>query len=476
MPESELSVVIDSRLQNPPPPVSSISQPAEVSGNRLRWESSIWGSHPNWVVEPSMARIEEAIAPHLQQLQTSSRSLAPAHDIDIEFLAEGAFNKTYTATLATRSHCQSYIVRVSLPVDAYYKMASEVATIKYLRTQTSIPIPEVFAWDAGYENPIGYEWMLMERVAGLPLREVWYPENKTGSVDWDIKQRTVEAIAESVAQMWRLKFPVGGSLYLADGIGVPGTVYNDLTRSEPIFVTVGRVVALEFFWENHLQLTGIERGPFRSSGPWLESRLRFVIADAERLMNQAQIGKSELEQAVFMKMAADRLLRQLPDFFPLPQAQGNTPHESFALSHPDLTGHNILVDPSGALVSIIDWECTNALPTWAACQIPYLLDSLPPRTEKPREEDYSDSLYLEHLEEYEQTILRQLFLARMSEIEPSWVEEFESQEGNRRRDFETAVSWAGGVSGFHNRALQKWLDMLEGQGGSGARDYHSLRD
>ena len=258
MPESGSSA----RVVDQPPPVSPNSQPVEeLAGNRLLWEHTIWGSHPKWVVEPNMARI----ASHLQQLWTSSCNL----------------------TLAPRwGRHQSYIIRVSLPVDAYYKTASEVATIKYLHAHTSIPIPDVFAWDASDDNPIGFEWILMERVSGIPLQEVWYPEHMAGSVDWHIKERTVERLAEVVAQMWRLRFPVGGSLYLADGTGVPGPADNGLALSDNISVTVGRVVSLEFFWENHLQLTGIERGPFRSSGPWLESRLRFVIADAERVTKQ----------------------------------------------------------------------------------------------------------------------------------------------------------------------------------------------
>ena len=469
------------------PLLSSIIQPAEeLTGIRLSWEYDIWGSHPRWAVEPSIPLIKDAIVPHLQQqLRASSGNLTHAEEIDLEFLAEGCFNKTYTATLPTSGGCQSYIVRVSLPVDSHYKTASEVATIKYLRARTSIPIPDVFAWDADEGNPMGFEWILMEKVAGLPLQDVWYPADGSGSVDWQVKQRVVEVIAESVAQMWRLRFTVGGSLYLPDGIDLPGLVENDdLTSSGGTSVTVGRIVSMEFFWENHHQLTDIERGPFHSSGPWLQSRLRFVIADADRILqhtNQTQgiqdaaPDTDEVEQATFMKETAERLLRQLPNFIP---KFDNTRPELFTLSHSDFSANNILVDSSGFLVGAIDWECTNALPTWAACKIPYVLDSWNPRTKKPLPECYiagPTGIYLEHLEAYEQTILRQLFLERMNEIEPSWTEEFKCQEGNRKRDFETAVAWVGDVSGFHNRGLRNWLNMLEGQGGSGAEKYYSLR-
>ena len=409
--------------------VSPDSQP--IVGNRLHWEHTIWGSHPKWVVEPCLDRIEQAISPHIQQLWASRCSRMTTQDIDIEFLAEGAFNKTYTATRAPCWHRQSYIVRISLPVDAYYKTVSEVATIKYLRAHTSIPIPEVFSWDASDQNPIGFEWILMERVIGLPLQEVWYPEHKVGSVGWHIKERTVELLADAVAQMWRLRFPVGGSLYVADEVGVPGPVDvpgpadvsglvdNYQTLPERIPVKVGREVSLEFFWEDHLHLTGIERGPFSSSRPWLESRLRFVMADAEKVMYHVQgIDKGEMKQAICMKEVAERLLHQLPNFIPMPLE--STLPESFALCHADFSGHNILVDHNGTLVSIIDWECTNALPTWSACQVPDVIDSIDPRTEKPREEDYGDvALYLEDLESYELAKLRRLFLARMSDIEPS---------------------------------------------------------
>jgi len=89
----------------------------------------------------------------------------------------------------------------------------------------------------------------------------------------------------------------------------------------------------------------------------------------------------------------------------------------------------------GKLTAVIDWECVSALSLWRACQIPVLLQGRG-RDEEPYWEDYAvdepgdevedepapdvldnegvNSLYWDHLLEYEQTQLRRLFVTKWS--------------------------------------------------------------
>ena len=60
-----------------------------------------------------------------------------------------------------------------MPVDPFYKTESEVATLKYLGSNTEIPVATVIAWDSSLKNELGYEWILLEKLAGVELGQVW---------------------------------------------------------------------------------------------------------------------------------------------------------------------------------------------------------------------------------------------------------------------------------------------------------------
>ena len=57
-------------------------------------------------------------------------------------------------------------------MEPFYKTTSEVATLAYIRRYTTIPVPEVIAHCAIAEKELGFEWILMEKIHGVPLREV----------------------------------------------------------------------------------------------------------------------------------------------------------------------------------------------------------------------------------------------------------------------------------------------------------------
>ena len=62
-------------------------------------------------------------------------------------------------------------MRVSLPVEPFFKTESEAATLSYIRTHTSIPVPEVIEWDSSADNPLGFEWVLVDKVEGVCMGE-----------------------------------------------------------------------------------------------------------------------------------------------------------------------------------------------------------------------------------------------------------------------------------------------------------------
>lgn len=49
------------------------------------------------------------------------------------------------------------------------KTESEVATMRYLRERTSVPVPVVYHYDSNPFNRLGGEYILMSKVCVLPL-------------------------------------------------------------------------------------------------------------------------------------------------------------------------------------------------------------------------------------------------------------------------------------------------------------------
>ncbi|KAH7019833.1 hypothetical protein EDB80DRAFT_701637 [Ilyonectria destructans] len=53
------------------------------------------------------------------------------------------------------------------------KTMNEVGVTTWLSKNTAIPLPEVIAYDASVDNPIGHEYTLLSRVQGVTLGDIY---------------------------------------------------------------------------------------------------------------------------------------------------------------------------------------------------------------------------------------------------------------------------------------------------------------
>lgn len=134
------------------------------------------------------------------------------------------------------------------------------------------------------------------------------------------------------------------------------------------------------------------------------------------------------------------------------------------LFHDDLNKQNILVDETeaGTITAVLDWESISTVPLFVGCQYPPFLqgrpsDERPVKTKYKEENGDTPELYWEHLDMYELTQLRKLFLAEMRRMQPGWAEIFDASQ--RQRDFDLAINCADDL--FMGRRLQNWLTELE---------------
>ncbi|RMJ10436.1 hypothetical protein CDV36_009937 [Fusarium kuroshium] len=408
----------------------------------LHWEEHTFGLQPRWKVEPDINKIKSTLQP-----------LFPSSPVQVEFFAQGAFNKLYQVMIPDQP---SLMLRISLPVDPRYKTLSEVATMRWVNAVTTIPLPQVIGYNSSLDSALGFEWILMTRLGGTSLSDAW------AHIDFSTKSALVRQFALFEASLFRNQLSGIGNIYP-----------TALPTPTPI---TGRIVSMPFFWGDRINLD-MDRGPFRHSRDWMAARLELAESDCLAVLRKYPTGAELDSDAEDDREDATRTasiiakLQQLIDFvFP----ETTMAEDPTVLCHTDLSRSNILVDDAGKLTGVIDWECVSALPLWKACSYPAFLEGRP-RHKKPDETRYAHDpdqvpscLYLEHLLEYELTLLRSLFLEEMERVEPRWITVFNASQ--LQRDFDLAAENCDSEN--LARDILRWADSIAG--GSGGLT--SLRD
>jgi len=94
-----------------------------IQQSELVWEENLFGIKPAWTIEPLVTIIKKLARQSLEC------------DCNIEFLAQGAFNKVYSVKCSDGD----YVFRVALPVAPKIKTLSEVETINSSAPRQAFP-------------------------------------------------------------------------------------------------------------------------------------------------------------------------------------------------------------------------------------------------------------------------------------------------------------------------------------------------
>ena len=355
---------------------------------------------PTWIRTPDLSIIRDLAIQNLPQ---------DFANVQIKFFAEGAFNKLYNIWSSQNS--RQYIMRITLPVEPFYKTESESATLAYIRKHTSISVPNVVAYDSNHENPLGFEWMLLEKIDGVPLSDVWE------RMDFKSKTKLSKEIAQTIQQLSNLRFRKIGSLYFSEvqnqlrdrkpSSDSTKTKDSIMAHSRTLFKSsdeadnaldvnkgiqssytevkidqdigakfvVGPIVSPWFFRDKRVLLPA-DRGPFLSSYTLMLAKAQIQI---ERIKNLSPLSTDEYysesdeelmdDQDEILKICDD-LKTLIADYFsPL----GND-KDTNTLYHSDLSDQNIIVDPNTyCITGIVDWESVSICPSWETCDYPYFL-------------------------------------------------------------------------------------------------------
>ncbi|KAI0592868.1 kinase-like domain-containing protein [Biscogniauxia sp. FL1348] len=383
----------------------------------LKWVRDGLLLRPEWTVEPTI----EAIVATLKTV------IGPENNFHVEHMHNGTYSKLYRVSYSQ----QYFVMRISLPVCPTTKTESEVATLKWVYQNTKLPVPRVKCYDASRENPLGFEWILMDHMDGAPLSQCWR------EISFDAKERIVRQIAAYATSAFEKQFNWGiGNMYPGPATAAGGRAY-----------------------------IGHRRGPFFDPSEWTATRLALSYSD---LMLRIKDLKSESHQKIIKNMLVliERIEALKNRFFHEKQSPAPAPT---MLWHDNISLDNLLVDENGVLCGVLDWQCVSCLPLHEACQFPAFLQQSRDRYDEPvmirylniasNGDGQLDPVYWIHLRKYEMTQLRLLFLDEMRFRCPGFVKAWVEKGAIDLRDYEAAVQNCDNEYAY--KIVQSWADAIE---------------
>ncbi|KAG7441129.1 uncharacterized protein BT62DRAFT_937370 [Guyanagaster necrorhizus] len=212
-------------------------------------------------------------------------------------------------------------------------MRSEVSTIRFLKSRTKIPVPEILVHDLDADGKVGGEWMIMEYVDGENLSTIWR--------SLDTKQ--CEQVCLAMADVW--------VQIISNTFNSIGSIYE---RNGGEFM-IGPMTRLASNRTSSIAPPQLEKcGPFSSVKSWL-------LATARRDLDYME-APEDADTSSRCQHFIDDVVSKIEHFsFPYPDLP-------LVLEHIDFAPRNILVsrtDPT-KIVAVIDWEGSRSVPMWAA--------------------------------------------------------------------------------------------------------------
>ncbi|KAJ5950910.1 uncharacterized protein N7479_009323 [Penicillium vulpinum] len=259
-------------------------------------------------------------------------------------------------------------------------LASEAATLKYLKAYTDIPVPDVYSYCAHRDNPLRIPYILMSKAEGKTLETMWGGSDLHHRLDSLEINKVMYQLGRIAWKLAQVRFGQIGSIYEQNG-----------------FFVIGECLSKGHIQHRRHSLKGISRGPFINENDFYTSLIGALIRHAETLplvhhcftapvpsrndyptrdlwngacdlwndfltIGEKVDGAANRVDYVIAAHALNRLISQYVSNW----AEITSP-VTFALCHPDLTTNNIFVDDQYNIMCIIDWAFATTVP------LPFLL-------------------------------------------------------------------------------------------------------
>ncbi|KAH6638729.1 kinase-like domain-containing protein [Boeremia exigua] len=280
---------------------------------------------------------------------------------------EGGFSK---ALIMSKEDGTEVVAKLpfSIAGPSRYLTASEAAVLQYLHNHTPVPVPKVLAWNADSSNPVGAEYIIMEKAAGCQLVKKWGEMEDLSHFEF------IKNLCKIEADLAAIAFPANGSLYLRESMRA-GDKYKPLAPEIDPSGSFCIRTSCERSWFGKDEAESIQARFDR--GPWptlpafgialvnreiarIEQNPKVVLYGPPQGSVEEQISTLNTAKEVFLKMDTDTLPGRLP--WP-------------TLWYTDLHMGNIYVSEKEPtqIVSIIDWQSIVISPLFYQVRFPELI-------------------------------------------------------------------------------------------------------
>lgn len=268
----------------------------------------------------------KSIASHLRngrKCRVSDNYTCGAYNIVFEIVFDDGVSWIARLRSASQMQVVSQEFVFESPTYKQHLMESEIATMKYVRQHTSIPVPEVYAFDTTCENPAKLPYILMECINGQRAA------SKLQELPKPVLAKILDGLANVLLQLSTLQFSKIGYLH------------EDADGQYRIDAMVDR--------------RGNRVGPFSTASEYYRWR-------ANQPLIRSNNSSVDLQDAFFHSYLYKLSLPFL--------MHGFHPEGPFPLAHNDLGVHNVLFDESGNLKGVIDWTGACIVPWESFAQYP----------------------------------------------------------------------------------------------------------
>ncbi|PYI06349.1 phosphotransferase family protein [Aspergillus sclerotiicarbonarius CBS 121057] len=275
--------------------------------------------------------------------------------------------------LSSTTFKDGYTVIVRIPykitVPKRLAVASEVATLDVLR-RNGVPVPKVLGYSVDHTNPVGAEYILLEKLEGQPLSQIWF------SMDNKARVKIMKQIVAAENKFMHIPIPASGSLYYRRdleqaqfGISLP----DQSDVSAPDQIVVGPT-AQHAWWYQERKSLKVDRGPWDSYLTCFEAPAKCEMEYCKRFGKpRLHVERYLRELYHFQEMSPTLHTDLLSDYLklaPYLEIPSDHPLARPTLRHPDFSPNNVLVDSSNNITGIIDWQHAVALPLCLCAGIP----------------------------------------------------------------------------------------------------------
>ncbi|KAI4858978.1 kinase-like protein [Hypoxylon rubiginosum] len=199
-------------------------------------------------------------------------------------------------------------------------MESQVATLRLIARNTTVPVPQVYDFDTTDDNAIGAPYYCMGWIPGKPVLQVWFEHPKLMSRE-QFRLNILKSLSQIMPQLSRFTFNKVGSI---------SSRSSTPAASDPCY---------DWAIGSNGQLEIVSSGPFDSAVAYVKAR--YDHAPEDNVWINAQ----------------EKIMSHILPFSPIYDAQ-----DSFVLRAPDFNPQNVMVDEQGNVTGLIDWDLAQTVP------------------------------------------------------------------------------------------------------------------